>query len=445
MRRPPSDLSVALRRLRGVSGDAWTIWRRRALFLAGGICVGLAAVLMAKAADATQAVFRQTLDVSPVLALLLCPAGFALAAWLARTVFPNSQGSGIPQVIAARALDDGPARHALISLKVAAGKIVVMCLGLLCGASIGREGPTVQVGAAIMATLGRLSPERMRGLLLAGGAAGVAAAFNTPLAGIVFGIEELGRAYDRRGSALIVAAIVAAGLTSLTILGDYTYFGTSDAGLSLASGWLAVPLIGVAGGLAGGLFSRIVIGFGRGLPGRAGAWIERRPILFATLCGLGVALCGLASGGAVYGTGYEEAREILHGESDPRWEFAPLKFVATVLSSISGIPGGLFAPSLAVGAGLGAQASLVMPQLLGPTPLGALVLIGMTAYLTGVLQAPITSFVIVTEMTQNHSMVIPLMLAALIADAVSKSVCRGGLYHTLAEQIVRRAAGERGP
>ncbi|MGX5774595.1 chloride channel protein [Methylorubrum zatmanii] len=432
------DLRPALSRLRRTSTDAWTQWRRRALFLAGGVCVGLAAVLMAKAADAAQTVFRHGLGLSPGMALLLCPAGFALAAWLARTVFPNSQGSGIPQVIAARALDEGSARHALISLKVAAGKVTVMCLGLLCGASIGREGPTVQVGAAIMAAFGRLSPERMRGLLLAGGAAGVAAAFNTPLAGIVFGIEELGRAYDSRGSALIVATIVAAGLTSLAILGDYTYFGTSDAQLSLAAGWLAVPVLGVAGGLAGGLFSRIVIAIGRGLPGRAGRLAGDHPILFATLCGLGVALCGLASGGAVYGTGYEEARAILHGEATPRWDFAPLKFLATVLSSISGIPGGLFAPSLAVGAGIGAEASLLLPDV----PVGALVLIGMAAYLSGVLQAPITSFVIVTEMTQNHTMMIPLMLAALIADAVSKTVCRGGLYHTLAEVLVCRAAGQ---
>ena len=432
----PSDPRPALRRLRGASADAWTTWRRRTLFLAGGVCVGLAAVLMAKAADAAQEGFRHALHLSPALALLLCPAGFALAAWLARTVFPNAQGSGIPQVIAARALDEPGARHALISLKVAAGKIVVMCLGLLCGASIGREGPTVQVGAAIMAAFGRLSPERMRGLLLAGGAAGVAAAFNTPLAGIVFGIEELGRAYDSRGSALIVATIVAAGLTSLAILGDYSYFGTTDARLTLTAGWLAVPILGVAGGLAGGLFSRIVIAFARGLPGRAGRLVGRHAVLFAALCGLGLALCGLVSGGTVYGTGYEEARAILHGAEAPRWDFAPLKFLATVLSSISGIPGGLFAPSLAVGAGLGAEASLLLPHV----PVGALVLIGMVAYLAGVLQAPITSFVIVTEMTQDHAMMIPLMLAALIADAVSKAVCRGGLYHTLAEVLVRRAA-----
>jgi H+/Cl- antiporter ClcA len=432
----PSVLRSALQRLRVPSPDAWTVLRRRALFVAGGVCVGLAAVLMAWAADAAQAAFRRALDLSPWLALLLCPAGFALAAWLARGVFPNSQGSGIPQVIAARAIDDPAARHALVSLRVAGGKVVVMVLGLLCGASIGREGPTVQVGAAIMATFGRVSPAHMRGLLLAGAAAGVAAAFNAPLAGIVFAIEELGRAYDSRGSGLVVATIVAAGLTSLAILGDYTYFGTTDARLSLAAGWLAVPLIGVAGGLAGGLFSRAVIAVARGLPGRSGAFVARFPIAFAVLCGLGVALCGLASGGTVYGTGYEEARAILHGESAARIEFAPLKWLATLLSSISGIPGGLFAPSLAVGAGIGAEAALLLPQV----PVGALVLIGMVAYLTGVLQAPITAFVIVTEMTQDHAMMIPLMLAALIADAVSKLVCRGGLYHALAEVLVRQAA-----
>ena len=433
----PTDIRAALSRLRRPSADAWTVWRRRLLFLAGGVCVGLAAVGMAQAADAAQAGFRSLLGLSPLLALAVCPAGFALAAWLARTVFPNAQGSGIPQVIAARALDEGPARYALVSLRVAAGKVAVMSLGLLCGASVGREGPTVQVGAAIMAAFGRLHPERARGLLLAGGAAGVAAAFNTPLAGIVFAIEELGRAYDSRGSGLVVATIVAAGLTSLALLGDYTYFGTTDARLSLAAGWLAVPVLGVAGGLLGGLFSRIVIRFGRGLPGRAGRLIGRRPVAFAALCGLGVALCGLASHGAAYGTGYEEARAILHGTDEPRAAFAPLKFLATVLSSISGIPGGLFAPSLAVGAGLGAEAALLLPDV----PVAALALIGMVAYLTGVLQAPITAFVIVTEMTQDHAMMIPLMLAALIADATSKLVCRGGLYHALAEGLVLRAAG----
>ncbi|TXN62308.1 chloride channel protein, partial [Methylobacterium sp. WL6] len=169
-------------------------------------------------------------------------------------------------------------------------------------------------------------------------------------------------------------------------------------------------------------------------PGRAGRWIARHPIAFAGLCGLGVALAGLASGGSIYGTGYEEAKALLHGDSAARLDFAPLKFCATALSAISGIPGGLFAPSLAVGAGLGGMLQDVFPGV----PIGALVLTGMVAYLAGVLQAPITAFVIVTEMTQDHAMMIPLMIAAVLADAASKTVCRTGLYHTLAEIMLAR-------
>ena len=424
-----------MRRLRGAGRDAFGLWRHRLLFLVGGVGVGLAAVLMAHLADAAQGAFRQVLALSPWLALGITPAGFGLCAWLARTVFPNAQGSGIPQVIAARQTGQAALRRSLVSLKVAAGKIVVMSLGLLFGASTGREGPTVQVGAAIMAAAGHLTPERMPGLILAGGAAGVAAAFNTPLAGIVFGIEELGRAYEARTGGLIVAAIVAAGLTALALTGNYTYFGTSDAALPFGPGWLAVPVLGAVGGLAGGGFARIVILFARGLPGRLGAALARHPIPFAAACGLGVALCGLASGGAVYGTGYEEARALLHGTSQAPLDFTPLKFLATLLSAISGIPGGLFAPSLSVGAGLGAA----VQGLFADVPVAALVLVGMVAYLTGALQAPITAFVIVTEMTQDHALMIPLMVAALIADAVSKAVCREGLYHALAQVLLERA------
>ncbi|RZK90334.1 MAG: chloride channel protein, partial [Methylobacterium sp.] len=213
---------ASIARLRSASIGAYPLWRGRLLFLVGGICVGLAAVLMARCADAAQVGFKALVGVSPLAALVVTPAGFALAALLARTVFPNSQGSGIPQVIAARHTRDPGFRHRLISLRVAFGKIVVMTLGLACGASSGREGPTVQVGAAIMAAVGRLTPDRLPGLILAGGAAGVAAAFNTPLAGIVFGIEELGRAYEARSGGLIVAAIVAAGLTAMALTGNYT-------------------------------------------------------------------------------------------------------------------------------------------------------------------------------------------------------------------------------
>src|SRR5581483_2551742 len=249
--------------------------QRQLIFLLGGVVVGAAAVVLALLADRAQAAFLQLIDRWPYASLALTPLGLAVSAYLTRRVFPNSQGSGIPQAIAARALDDQRERGRLVSIRIAIGKIVLTLFGLLCGASIGREGPTVQVGASIMFALGRFSPRRQPGLILAGAAAGVAAAFNTPLAGIVFGIEEMSRAFETRTSSLIIAAVIAAGLTSIALMGNYTYFGSSPAALRNGLDWLAIPLCGVVGGLAGGLFSRILITMARGLPSGLGRAIKR--------------------------------------------------------------------------------------------------------------------------------------------------------------------------
>ena len=155
----------------------------------------------------------------------------------------------------------------------------------------------------------------------------------------------------------------------------------------------------------------MLIAFGRGLPGAAGRMIAAHPVAFATLCGLFVAGCGLLSRGAAFGTGYAEARALVQGEgSAPGLGFGALKLAATLASSVSGIPGGIFAPSLAVGAGLGADIAALLPG----APAQALVVLGMVAYFSGVVQAPITAFVIVAEMTNDHAMVVPLMLASLI-------------------------------
>src|ERR1700761_6497618 len=260
--------------------------RRRMMFLAGGIAVGAAAVVLAQVSDWAQIIFADILSRSRYASLLLTPLGLALSVFLTIRYFPNSQGSGIPQAIAARQLEDQDARGGLVSMRIAIGKVLLTVLGLLCGASVGREGPTVQVGASIMFAIGRMSPRRQPGLILAGAAAGVAAAFNTPLAGIVFGIEEMSRAFEARTSGLIIATVIAAGLTSLALLGNYSYFGTSATMLNSGLDWLAIPLCGVVGGIAGGLFSRIVIVMAQGLPGAVGRSIKQYPVVFAAFCGL---------------------------------------------------------------------------------------------------------------------------------------------------------------
>ncbi len=398
----------------------------------GGFAVGVAAVGIALAADRVGEAFQAMLAWQPLVVLALTPAGFAASSWLALRYFSNSGGSGIPQAIAARQLQGTAAREQLVSIRSALGKMALLLLGLLCGASIGREGPTVQVGAAIMFALGRLSPRRQPGLILAGASAGVAAAFNTPLAGIVFGIEEMSRSFEARTSGVILGAVVAAGVTSLALQGDYTYFGTTHAVLGGLQGWLAVPILGVLGGLLGGGFSRVLILFGRGMPGRLGGAIKRHRVMFAALCGVMVAACGLLSGGAVFGTGYTQARLLVQGGSGIPGAFGVLKLLATMASSVSGIPGGIFAPSLAVGAGLGANVATLLPG--APAP--ALVVLGMVAYFAGVVQAPITAFVIVTEMTNDHALVLPLMLVSLIAYGASRLICPEGVYHALAHNFV---------
>ncbi len=398
--------------------------------MVGGVCVGAAAVLMAMLADGAQLLFAEGVARWRYAPVLVTPAGFALAAILARYVFPNSAGSGIPQVIAALQINESTARAPLVSLRVAVGKIVAITLGLACGASIGREGPTVQVGAAIMFAIGRVSPYRQAGFVLAGGAAGVAAAFNTPLAGIVFGIEELGRSFEARSAGLIIGAVIAAGLTGLALLGDYSYFGSTGARLPFGEGWVSLAVCACLCGLAGGVFIRLLEGVGRG---RIGRLVRARPILFAAGCGLLVAALGLWSDTSVHGTGYGQAKAILDGGPIDPW-FGPLKFLATAVSAVSGIPGGVFSPSLAVGAGLAASLAWALPAV----PMAALSLIGMVAYLSGVVQAPITAFVIVLEMSDDHALVIPLMVAALIADGASKLVSREGLYQVLARRFLPR-------
>ncbi len=417
------------------------LWLGRLVTWGGAVAVSLAALAFARAADAAQALLLWLLHGRPLGALLLAPAGLALSVWLTRRFFPGAQGSGIPQTIAALHLTDRRAIDIVLSLRIAVGKVVLTLLGLACGASIGREGPTVQVGAAVMHALGRAfrlpRHDLRRGLVLAGGAAGVAAAFNTPLAGIVFAIEELSHSFEARTSGTVLTAVILAGITTLALAGNYTYFGATPAELDFGAGWAAVALCALAGGAAGGVFSASLIAAARGLPGRAGRLLIRYPIGFAALCGLALALLGLASGGSTYGTGYAQARGVVEGHATLPPLYALLKLLATVISYLSGMPGGIFAPSLSIGAGLGEWLAHLVPH----APQGAVVLLGMVAYFAGVVQAPITATVIVMEMTDNQRMTIPLLATAMLAFGVSRLICPRPLYGALARRF--QAAVER--
>lgn len=411
-------------------------WKRRLVFWSGAISVGLAAILFAVACDWANDLFHKMLAVSPYLPLAVTPLGLALIVFITRKYFPESQGSGIPQTIAALDPEEGAiVREKLLSMRAMIGKIILTVMGLMCGSSVGREGPTVQIGASIMHKLGGLARfakhDLDKGLILAGAAAGVAAAFNTPLAGIVFAIEEMSRSFEEHNSTTILMTVIIAGITSLALLGNYSYFGRTSETLAFGKEWNVVVLCGIAGGLLGGAFSRALIEFNKGLVGRMGEWMRAKPVAFAAACGLILALLGLASGNNTYGSGYSEAKTLLDGNAVLPESYGLLKMIATVVSYVSGMPGGIMAPTLSAGAGFGAN----IAHFFTSVPEGAAIILGMVAYFSGVTQAPITAFVIVMEMTANHEMILPLMAAAFIAKICSRLVCPTPLFHTMAQNF----------
>jgi H+/Cl- antiporter ClcA len=425
MRMMSPDLSsVVVRRAR-------RLWRQYGVFWLGAIAVGLVAVFYARLIDWGYDAFLRMLHQHVWLPLFITPAVGAAAAWLTRKFFRGAEGSGIPQVIATLHARPGESGERLLTLRLLVGKIAVSFLGILGGFTIGREGPTVQVGAALMFNMRRLYPRSNalieRKLVLAGAAAGLSAAFNTPLAGIVFAIEELTRSFEARASGVVITAIIIAGVIALGLNGNYTYFGTIEVGAHfpdlLAA---AVVVTAIVTGIAGGVFGWLLINTARWLPAPLRKLHAERPIAFAALCGFAIALIGLVSGGTTFGSGYSEARGLLDGREHLSLFYPFLKMASMVGSYLPGIPGGIFAPSLSIGAGFGN----LLHEVFANMQLPMLIALAMVGYLAAVTQSPITSFVIVMEMINGHALVISLMATALISSNISR-LFAPPLYETL--------------
>lgn len=422
-------------------------WMDRAIVLfhaalAGGLVVVF--TLLAEAGTGLFIKLRAIHPWAPYAALVWTPALTVGLVWWTRRFAPGAAGTGIPQVICALD-DDTPPEHRsrLASLRTSLHKVGLVSGGMLAGLSIGREGPTVQVGAGVMVHAQRwLSPRSgidAHDLMVAGAAAGIAAAFNTPLGGIVFALEQLSRRRGMSHSALVIASIVLAGLVSVSVFGNETYFGrlqVQQLPWALLAPGLAVAL---AAGLAGGLFSRLLVLSMRGVPGPLSRWRGAHPLRFAAACALAVAVIGIVTHGATAGAGYEPTRAMLEGHAELPGVFTLLKVCATWLSAWSGVPAGVFAPSLTIGAGIGRDIAL----LFGVAPQQAIPLIalGMVGFLASTTQGPITAFIIVMEMVSGQTMVLSLMASALLASGVGRLVARP-MYDEMAA-LVKSSIPER--
>ena len=415
----------------------------RRLFLQVGLpwgaalLVGLVSVLYTDWSNDAYHAFVRLIAGRAWLAFIITPGLTMLALFLTRRWFTGSEGSGIPQVIAAlhapRTEEEDTLMRRLFGLRVIVGKILVSLLGLLGGLTIGREGPTVHIGAAIMAETRGFYPHRNaqleRRLLLAGAAAGLSAAFNTPLAGIIFAIEELARDFESRTNGIMITAVVFSGLTSLALAGNYLYFGQINVPGNLGGAFvLPVILSAALCGLLGAAFNLSLLRWRTWMPDWLIALRQRKPVLFALAVGLAIAAIGVGTHGETWGSGYDQARHLLEGAAPLSEGYAITKWGALVVSYMAGIPGGLFSPSLSIGAGLAQWVHAAFSW----APMAAVIALCMTGYLAAVTQSPITSFVIVMEMTNGTGMVIPMMATALVASRIS-GFFTPPLYEALAE------------
>lgn len=415
------------------------------LLLVGAGLVSFVSIGFAHLADLALYFNNRWLAVSPWLAFLLLPVGLAAIRWLTLRFAPNAAGSGIPQVIASLSLPLSAGSRDLVSVRQAVWKIPLTFFGLMIGASIGREGPSVQVGAALMLAWGgfcRKMGVPLKGvhpseLIATGAAGGLAAAFNAPLAGVIFAIEELGRGTALRWQRIVLLGVLASGFLVVAISGNNPYFGSFIGGELERNMLLWTLTCGLACGIAGGIFGRLLSkGASAFAPSAWRAWMRRHPIWLAFILGVLLALLGLLTRNSIYGTGYGVASSALAGASTDVPGFSVAKLMATVGSYWAGIPGGIFTPSLTVGAGIGAELGLLAGPLIDSR---ILVLLSMAAFLAAATQSPITASVIVMEMTGSQPMLFWLLAGSLFASVVSKQFCPNPFYHNAAGRFRQQA------
>lgn len=395
-------------------------------------------VLLAVAADHGQRLFIALQGAAPWAVLPLVPALFVLLVWASLRYAPAALGGGVAQVLAARPEAGDESRAQRLTARTAVAKGLLTAAALSGGASLGREGPGIQIGAAVFRDLAApaqgMSPRQLRRLLAYGSVAGVAATFGTPLAALLFVVEALRFRLtppELLGAAgiAICAAVLAQGLLpTIGVLGAMTI--PSAAGWAVWSGAL---LCGLAGGLLGGAFARA-------LPAALRRWrvpLRRYPLRMAAALGLLLVLVAALGGGGIHGAGLIQVQYWLEGSDVAAPGFAVLKAFATGISALAAVPGGLVSPTLAVGAGLGVDLARCVDGL----PLVVAIALGMAAYPAAVMRAPLASAVLVVELLGAYTLALPLLLAATVAAAVSARLCRRRLFEALADELLLPVAG----
>ncbi|MGE5205231.1 MAG: chloride channel protein [Chlamydiota bacterium] len=398
-----------------------------------GILSGLAVVCFRIAYLSTRTWLLST-SLSPSRGhLLLVPSLTGLViALLVIYVFPRVRGSGVNQTKAALYIYNG---H--IPFRTVVGKFICSALAIGSGQSLGPEDPALQIGAGIASLLGeklRLSRERLRLIAPVGAAAGLAAAFNAPISAVLFVIEEV----IGRWSAGVLGAVVLAAVSSVVVerslLGSEPLFRIPPIGPANPEELLAYAVLGVVGGIASVVFVKMILYFRLRLK-NAPAWTQH---FQPGVAGLLIGFIGYLGFPQVMGAGYAYMDQAMH--SQYAWQMlgilAGLKILATTISFVSGTPGGMFAPTLFIGAMLGGSVGALEHQLLPHLsgPIGAYCLVGMGTLFAGFIRAPMTSVFMVLEVSGNYTIIVPVIISNAIAYVISRAAQPTPIFDELSRQ-----------
>ena len=418
------------------------------LLLMGAALVSLVSLGFARLADYALHLNREWSRQYPLAAFAVLPAAMMLIVWFTRRYAPYTAGSGIPQVLAMLSMPKVKGGNRLVVLGRTVWKIPLTFFGMLAGASIGREGPSVQVGAAVMLAWGswckryNLAFKRLQDkeLLAAGAAGGLAAAFNAPLAGVIFAIEELGRSVSLHWERQIFIGVLASGFFLVAIEGNSTYFHGFHAGQPAEHMLRWALLCAVVCGVAGGLFARFL---SKGATWLAlpqwRNWMRRHPIWLAGVFGLMLAALGVLFDGQTYGTGYQTVAAALHGIPPEPAGTGLAKLAATVATYWTGIAGGIFTPALSTGAGIGSALWLLSD---GSVAQGLIALLCTAAFLAAATQSPVTASVVVMEMTGSQSLLFWMLVSSIAASVIARQFCPQPFYHFAAGRFRQRVREE---
>jgi H+/Cl- antiporter ClcA len=380
------------------------------------------------------------------LFLPLAPVCFVLARWLVVKFAPYSRGSGIPQVIAAIELAKPKQNEKvskLLSLRIIFIKIISSLVLVTGGGVVGREGPTIQIAGSIFRKINMWLPKwwpkiSKRNMISAGAAAGLAAAFNTPLGGIVFAVEELTKTHISYFKTALFTAVIIAGLTAQGLMGPYLYLGYPD--VSNLSPWIfaAILVVGVITGLTGSAMSKLILAI---FKWKSSFRLQRQHVMYAVVCGLIIAVLGVFVSDRMFWSGKEIMTTTLFTNNKQVAWYIPLFRVAgPVLCFTTGGSGGVFAPALSAGASIGAVMASILH--LSATNSNLLILCGMVGFLTGVTRTPFTSAILVLEMTDRHNVIFHLMLAGMIAGMAASVIDKHSFYDHLKYQYMHDLLNE---